>query len=165
MLRVPAIAGATLVAAATVVSVAISSPAGAVVCDPPPNGTYTAFSDGQWAQTRDSYHDEATATATWTVSTTCTDYLDCTGRVTSTQGWTADAKCADGLWIVKRQLDNWEPCWDGTAAPGQQQYVFSPDISAPANFVGWDKTVGPSGACGKNQWLTVNMPFRLTKIE
>jgi len=165
MQRVPAIAGATLVAAATVVSVATSSPAGAVVCDPHPNGTYTAFSDGQWAQTRDSYHDEASVTATWTVTTTCTDYLDCTGRVTSTQGWTDDARCSDGLWIVRRQLDNWEPCWDGTAAPGTQMYVFSPDIAAPGNFVGWDKTVGPSGACGKNQWLTINMPFRLTKIE
>ena len=130
-----------------------------------PNGTYTAFSDGQWAQTNDSYHDEATVTATWTVTTTCTDYLDCTSRVISSQGWTGDAQCSDGLWILKRQLDNWEPCWDGSAAPGTQRYIFSSDISAPANFVGWDKTTGASGACGKNQWLTVNMPFRLTKIE
>ena len=165
MLRVPAIAGATLVAAATVLSVATSARAGAVVCDPPPNGTYTAFSDGQWAQTNDSYHDEAQVTSTWTVTTTCTDYLDCTGRVTSSQGWTADAKCADGLWTVRRHVDNWEPCWDGTAATGLQTFAFATDITAPTNFVGWDKTTGPSGACGKNLWLTINMPFKLTKIE
>ena len=30
------------------------------------NGTYTVFSDGQWAQTDQSYHDEASVTQTWT---------------------------------------------------------------------------------------------------
>lgn len=164
MLAVRATAGAGLVAAATVLCLAAAPSAGATVCDPPINGTYTAFSDGQWAQTNDIYHDEAAVTATWNITTTCADYLDCTGRVTSSQGWSADASCRDGLWKVRRQLDNWEPCWDGTAVPGQQTYNFATDVTDPDNLVGWDKTVGPSGACGKNQWLTINMPFKLTKM-
>jgi hypothetical protein len=163
MLTVRAMAGAALMAAATVLALAAAPPAGATVCDPAINGTFTAFSDGQWARTRDSYHDEDSVTATWTFTTTCTDYLDCTGHVTSSQGWTADVVCSDGLWKVRHQVDNWQPCWDGTAAPGQQTYGFTVDIVDPTNYVGWDKTVGPSGACGKNQWLTIDMPFRLTR--
>ena len=54
------------------------------------NGTYTAFSDGVWAKTNDSYHDERSVTQTWTITSTCTTYQDCTGRVTSDQGWSAD---------------------------------------------------------------------------
>ena len=156
--------GATVLAAATVLGVAVAAPARAAICDPPISGTYTAVSDGQWAQTNDSYHDEATVTATWTVSSVCADYLDCTGRVVSSQGWTADIRCGSGLWQVRRQIDDWEPCADGTSAPGQQNYAFFADIANPANFAGWDKTIGPSGACGRNYWLTVNMPFKLFKI-
>ena len=50
------------------------------------NGTFTAFSDGQWAKTNDSYHDELSVTQTWTITSTCATYQDCTGRVTSDQG-------------------------------------------------------------------------------
>ena len=155
---------ALLLAAAAALGLAVAAPAGAAVCDPPLSGTFTAVSDGQWAQTNDSYHDEPTVTDTWTVTSSCTDYLDCTGRVTSSQGWTADTRCGDGLWKISRQVDGWEPCADGTSAPGQQTYRFYPDLTNPANYAGWDKTIGPSGACGKNQWLTINMPFKLIKI-
>jgi hypothetical protein len=31
------------------------------------------------------------------------------------------------------------------------------------NFDGYDRTIGPSGGCGKNLWLTIEMPFTLTK--
>ncbi|HME49906.1 hypothetical protein [Mycobacterium sp.] len=164
MLRVPAIAGATLVAAATVVSVATASPAGASICDPPINGTFTRVSDGVWAKTNDSYHNEETVTDTWTVSAACTDYLDCTGQVVSSQGWTASAKCYDGLWYVRRQLEHWEPCLDGTGAPAQQTFMFAPDMANPTNFAGSDKTVGASGGCGFNKPLTVEMPLELTRV-
>ena len=30
-------------------------------------------------------------------------------------------------------------------------------------MAGRNKTVGPSGACGQNQWLTIDMPMRLTR--
>jgi hypothetical protein len=162
-MAVRVLAGATLAATATLLGLAGAPPAGATVCDPPLSGAFTAVSDGQWAQTNDSYHDEATVTSTWNTTSTCADYLDCTGKVTSSQGWTADIQCDGGRWTVHRQLDNWEPCSDGTAAPGQQTYAFATDITNPINFVGTDKTVGKSGACGKNQWLTINMPFKLVK--
>jgi hypothetical protein len=38
-------------------------------------------------------------------------------------------------------------------------------IDDPSTFKGLDKTVGPSGACGINQWQSVRMPFTLSKIE
>jgi hypothetical protein len=34
------------------------------------NGTYLATSDGQWAKTNESYHDEKSVTQTWTITST-----------------------------------------------------------------------------------------------
>jgi hypothetical protein len=144
-------------------SVSSFAPAHAGDCGVPFNGRFTAFSDGQWAQTRDRYHDEASVTSTWTVSTSCVSYLDCTGQVSSDQGWSATAKCTSGIWIVARDVPNWEPCPDGTAATGAQKFKFT--SSEPSKFTGWDHTVGPSGACGINRELTILMPFTLTKLE
>jgi hypothetical protein len=127
-------------------------------------GTYTVISDGQWAQTNESYHDEKSVTQTWTITSTCSSFLDCTGRVTSDQGWSADARYLSGVWRVVRTAENWEPCADGTAAPGEQSFQFWPDKGSPPNLTGWDKTIGPSGACGFNRWLTVTMPLKLIKI-
>ncbi len=127
------------------------------------NGTYTVFSDGQWAQTDQSYHDEASVTQTWTITSSCTTYQDCTGHVTSDQGWSSDLVYMSGRWKATRTLPNWEPCQDGTAAPGQQAFTFwrsNPD----EHLVGWDQTIGPSGACGFNKWLNVTMPLRLTPV-
>jgi hypothetical protein len=126
------------------------------------NGTFTVFSDGQWAETDQSYHDEASVTQTWTITSTCTTYQDCTGHVTSDQGWSSDNLVyMSGRWKVSRTVTNWEPCQDGTAATGEQAFTFwksYPD----QNLVGWDQTLGPSGACGFNKWLNVTMPLRLT---
>jgi hypothetical protein len=128
------------------------------------NGTYMVFSDGQWAETDQSYHDEASVTQTWTISSTCTTYQDCTGHVTSDQGWSSDNLVyMSGRWKVSRTVPNWEPCQDGTAAPGEQAFTFwksYPD----EHLVGWDQTLGPSGACGFNKWLNVTMPLRLTPV-
>jgi hypothetical protein len=128
------------------------------------NGTYTAFSDGQWAETNQSYHDEASVTQTWTITSTCTTYQDCTGRVTSDQGWSADLVYLSGRWKAAHTVDNWEPCADGTAVPGEQAFTFWKDPANPGSFKGWDQTLGPSGACGKNQWLNVRMPLKLTPV-
>ncbi|RDH76255.1 hypothetical protein DVS77_22690 [Mycolicibacterium moriokaense] len=128
------------------------------------NGTYTAFSDGVWAKTNDSYHDEKSVTQTWTVSTTCSTFQDCTGSVTSDQGWSADAVYMSGRWKVTRPVDNWEPCLDGTAPTGQQTFTFwKAQRDSPA-LKGWDTTLGPSGACGWNKQLSVEMPFTLTPV-
>jgi hypothetical protein len=128
------------------------------------NGTYTVFSDGQWAQTDQSYHDEASVTQTWVITSECTTYQDCIGRVTSDQGWSSDNLVyMSGRWKVSRTVSNWEACQDGTAAPGDQAFTFwksYPD----ERLVGWDQTIGPSGACGFNKWLNVTMPLRLTPV-
>jgi hypothetical protein len=144
-------------------SLASIAPAQAGDCAVPFNGRYTAFSDGQWAQTRLRYHDEISVTSTWTVSTSCTGYLDCAGQVVSDNGWSAPAKCTSGMWIVARDVPNWEPCPDGTATTGAQKFKFT--STDPNKFTGWDKTVGPSGACGVNRELTIEMPFTLTKLD
>lgn len=124
------------------------------------NGTYTAVSDGKSAQTNYSFHDEATVTSIWTISSTCTDPMDCTGRVTSDQGWSANLRLIGGdLWVVVHDVANWEKCQDGSSAPGHQMFKFTAD----ENLTGWDYTVGPSGACGANKPLTIELPFKLTK--
>lgn len=127
------------------------------------NGTYLAVSDGQWAQTNAVYHDEATLVSTWTITSSCSDYLACWGTVTSDQGWSAPIRYLSRLWLVTRVLPDWEHCTDGTTAPGEQKFTFSPDDAA--TLTGWDRTMGPSGACGINHWLTIDMPFKLTRKQ
>jgi hypothetical protein len=147
-----------------------TAPSARAVGDPI-NGTYIATSVGEWAKTNEVYKDEATVRSTWTITSSCTTFQECTGQVTSDQGWSAPMTVHDGsLWYVRRDVPNWEVCPDGTAATGKQTYQFSyagPDgLSQPGSktLAGWDKTIGPSGACGVNRWLVIEMPFRLDKI-
>jgi hypothetical protein len=134
------------------------------------NGTFTATSNGEWAQSNDVYHNEATVRSIWTIATTCTTPIDCTGTVKSDQGWTANIYTTNVQWYVKRDLTDWERCADGTAAPGHQVYRFVPvgadDYLDPTSttYAGEDVTTGPSGACGKNDSLQIAMPFKLVKI-
>ena len=127
------------------------------------NGTYTAFSDGEWARTQDSFHDERSVTQTWTITSACSTYQNCTGRVTSDQGWSGDLVYLSGRWKVTRTVDNWEPCLDGSAYSGQQTFTFWKGWPEPA-LKGWDTTLGPSGACGWNKQLNVQLPFTLTPV-
>lgn len=129
------------------------------------NGTYTVVSDGQWAKTNYRYHDEATVTQTWSFTTSCRTFQDCTGRVVSDAGWSADAVYASGRWRVRRTIADWQPCPDGTTAPGEQSFEFwRPRTDADATrLTGWDRTTGPSGACGINKWLNITMPLSLTR--
>ena len=141
-----------------------STPGAAAADEVAINGTFTAFSDGLWARTNDSYHDEASVTQTWTISSTCTTYQDCTGNVTSDRGWSADLVYMSGRWKVGRTVENWEPCDDGTALPGKQAFTFWLGYPQDANkYIGWDKTEGPTGGCGINKVLDVEMPFTLTR--
>lgn len=54
-------------------------------------------------------------------------------------------------------------CTDSTAAPGEQAFTFWKDYP-DGNLVGWDQTIGPSGARGFNKWLNITMPLKLTKL-
>jgi hypothetical protein len=134
------------------------------------NGIYIAQSNGQWARTNERYQDEATVRNTWTITSTCVAALECTGRVTSDQGWSNDIYSKSGIWYLKRNLDNWEPCYDGSSAPGFQVILFysvnSNGQTDPASttYAGEDKTTSPSGSCGRNQSLVIRMPFRLEKV-
>lgn len=135
------------------------------------NGTYLATSNGNFARTNDVYHDEDSVRSTWTTTTTCTTPIDCTGRVTSDLGWSADVRIAGSEYVVKRDIPNWEPCPNGTSRTGHQIYRFYPvdekgfvSVSS-TTFAGVDQTNGDSGACGINQALVVTMPFRLEKAD
>ena len=134
------------------------------------NGTYTATSNGDWARTNDSYHDETSVRSTWTITTTCSTKVDCVGHVESDLGWSADVESRGGVWVVKRDVPNWERCGDGTSATGQQIFTFwgandqgYVDIDS-TTYAGFDRTSGPSGACGINKDLVIQMPFRLDKV-
>jgi hypothetical protein len=163
--------GAAVLAAAAIGGLGMA-PAHADINHPEINGTFLATSNGEWAKTNDSYHDEDTIRSTWTISTSCANPVACSGTVTSDQGWTAKIVHVPGKWRVIRELPNWETCGDGTAATGRQVYTFYPMGSDPGEpidfnsttFAGEDETTGPSGACGQNNLLQITVPFKLVKI-
>ena len=118
------------------------------------------------------YHTEPVVRSTWTISSSCSTAMDCTGTVTSDQGWSAPLKMTDGLnWYVKRNIPNWETCPDGTSFTAKDYFSFYPanpdtgenTLGSPV-LAGREKTVGPSGACGTNLPLDIEQPFRLDKI-
>ncbi len=135
------------------------------------NGTYRVISNGDWAKTNDMFRDEKTVVQTWTVSSSCASPLDCTGQVTSDQGWTAPLGFINDSWLLRRVVPNWIPCPDGTTAPGRQHFMFwgvdAAGLRIATNttlMAGWDETEGPSGACGVNRQLVIRMPLRLEKL-
>lgn len=135
------------------------------------NGTYRVTSNGDWAKTNDVFIDEKTVVQTWSVSSSCENPSDCTGQVASDQGWTAPLRFWNSRWIVEREVPSWEPCPDGTAAPGTQQFVFwgvdqtGMNIAKNTDLMGgWDHTAGPSGACGINKPLVIKLPLRLERL-
>jgi hypothetical protein len=164
-------AGAAVLVAAAIGSLGMA-PAHADINNPALNGKFLATWNGEWAKSQDTYHDEASIQSVWTISTTCENPVACSGTVTSDQGWTANIVHRPGLWKVVRELPNWETCGDGTAATGRQVITFWPITSDPVQPVnadsttlsGEDETTGPSGACGINNELQINMPFKLVKI-
>lgn len=173
MRSVGALTTATLAAVTVVGGLGTASTAGATTKEEVAiNGTYRATSIGDWAQTNDQYHGEPTVVSTWTISSSCITFQECHGTLTSDQGWTAPIYMIDGtMWYAKRDVPNWERCEDGTAYAGKQTYYFYPvnsnggfQLGSPT-LAGKDKTIGPSGACGHNQWLVVAMPLRLDKLS
>lgn len=135
------------------------------------NGTYAFLSNGEWAKSNEVYHSEPVVRATWQVSSTCTSTLECTGQITSDQGWTAPLRFSVERWLVTRDIPNWAPCEDGTAATGHQMFDFygvDDDGQNSRNtdlLGGRDITKTDSGSCGRNQGLVVDIPMRLTRIS
>jgi len=179
MRAVDVTAGA-LAAIVVVGSVGTATPAYASNYGVELNGTYRVTSNGDWAQTNQVFIDEKTVVQTWTMTSSCTSPQVCTGEVKSDQGWTAPLNLggAEGpgsfgdFWVVDRVVDNWEPCPDGTAAPGAQKFMFwgVDELTSQRNMkmvnllAGRVTTKGPSGACGINKPLVIDMPVRLDKL-
>jgi hypothetical protein len=162
--------------ATAVVAVGVCAIGGAPVAhasdDPAINGTFAVLSNGQWAITNEVYRDEAVVRSTWTISTSCTTILDCTGQVTSDQGWTAPIALAGNEWHVLHTIKNWEPCPDGTFVDGSQLYRFYPvddrgglALHGSSVYGGTDRTTAPSGGCGINAPLVITIPLRINQIS
>ncbi len=159
-----------LLAAAALTAVTVAAPAHAV--DKwSLNGTFTATSNGEWARTNDVFHKELSVRAIWTVSSQCSYPTECTGTVTSDQGWTAPIYQTGGEWYVKHVVPNWMPCPDGSTADGFQVFRFKRmapggDYTDPTSttLIGEDATSGPSGACGRSLAKFITMPFKLAMV-
>lgn len=135
------------------------------------NGRFSVVSNGEWARQNDRYQDEPSVRSEWTVSSTCTTALTCSGTVTSTLGWTEPIYTGTGnLWFVKHYVNDWLPCPDGSRAPGLQVYKFYPateegmSIRPSDLWVGEDETTGISGNCGRNRSVVMNLPVKIRKI-
>jgi hypothetical protein len=145
------------------------------------NGTYRAFSNGEWAQTSAGpngaggamvYIDQPSKMETFTVSSDCASPIQCDGEVRSDAGWTGALNFNGDTWHVERDIPNWLPCPDGTAAPGQQQFViwgFDPSTTEKRSnvrdlMVGYERTQAPSGACGYNKPVITQLPVRMELI-
>jgi hypothetical protein len=135
------------------------------------NGTYSFLSNGEWAKSNDSYHNEPVVRATWKISSACSSTADCTGQVTSDQGWTASLEYRDSTWRVKRELANWAPCETGGAATGHQLFLFygvddtGLETGSVDLLAGSDSTTTDSGSCGKSLPLKIVIPIRLQRIN
>lgn len=166
------IATVTVAVVATAALHGVASPRADAAPERGLNGGYVATSNGEWAKTNDIYHDEASIRSTWSITTACSYPTECAGTVTSDWGWTAPIYMKSGVWFVKKAVDNWQPCPDGTAGPGLQVFRFypaTPDGSgtdpSSSTLLGEDSTTGVSGSCGSSRVVFITMPFKLVKTS
>ncbi len=134
------------------------------------NGQYLVTSNGEWAKNNQIFHDEKTVQQVWTVSSSCSSPMKCTGTVNSSEGWSAPIRYNADQWIVDHNIPDWQPCFDGSTSPGNQKFRFWPvdgtgqrghtDGSLLGGFV---ENNGVSGACGKNLPLVITVPLRVQR--
>jgi|EndMetStandDraft_2_1072991.scaffolds.fasta_scaffold38581_2 hypothetical protein len=156
---------AALAATMAITALVSSAPARAeYFCAGAINGVYTAVSDGQWAKTREIYRLGVTVQSKWTIESSCQDFMLCTGNVVTDQGWSSPLECKAGSWTVLREHPEWQRCPDGSTTPGEQRFSFFVDRTDRTRYRGSDRTVAPSGGCGVNLPMTVELPFRLTPV-
>jgi hypothetical protein len=137
------------------------------------NGPYQSISNGQFARSNDVFKDERTVMETWEFATTCKSPIECIGEVKSSGGWTAPVTYDGDVWNIKRAIPNWEPCPDGTFAPGAQQFFFwsydpvtnERHDTSVSLLVGRNLTQSVSGSCGMNKPLQIELPLRLNKLS
>lgn len=161
--------GVVIAAIALIAGIAVAPPARAA--EWALNGTFTATSNGEWARSNDIFHKQQSVRAIWTISSQCSYPTECTGTVSSDQGWTAPIYQTGGEWYVKHVVPQWIPCQDGSKADGFQIFRFKRmtpdgDTTDPSSrtLIGEDATTGPSGACGRSLAIIITMPFKLVQI-
>jgi hypothetical protein len=137
------------------------------------NGTYRVMSDGEWARgDRDVLYDQQTVVETWTVTSDCVSPIECAGTVVSDRGWTGTARL-DDFWYVDHVIPNWVPCPNGTFAPGHQKFILwgidpttNERLTKNMSFLaGRNQTKSPSGACGVNAPVVIEMPVKMQKLS
>ncbi|MGB0437098.1 MAG: hypothetical protein ACPGIJ_09030, partial [Mycobacterium sp.] len=129
------------------------------------NGTFQVKSDGQWARTNGVKIKQETVVETWSVTTSCVSPIECSGVVKSDRGWTGTARLAD-YWFIEHVIDNWIPCSDGTFYSGLQKFIlWGIDPATEGRtytdsdyWAGRNVTKGPSGACGVNKPVVIELP-------
>jgi len=141
------------------------------------NGVYQVMSDGEWATKGAApggapvFYDQQTVNETWTIETSCISPIECSGTVKSSLGWTGTARL-DDFWYIDHVVENWLPCPDGTFAPGHQKFILlgidpTTNLRETKNMdflFGRNQTKSPSGACGRNQPLVIEMPVKVVKL-
>lgn len=135
------------------------------------NGSYRVISNGDWAKTNEVLMKEAVVVENWTFNTSCTTAQACNGMVNSSGGWSAPAEFRGTRWIVDRYHPDWQTCPDGTKSPGRQRYQFH-GLTATGGvdrfntdfLQGYNRTIGTSGACGRNTPTVISIPLRLERI-
>jgi hypothetical protein len=167
------VAGAVSAAVAVLGSLGLATPASASNYGVELNGTYRMIMNGDWAKTNEVFMNEQTQVQTWTLSSSCESPIRCSGTVTIDQGWTAPMTNTGDYWLAERVVENWEPCQDGTAAPGTQRFWFwgwDPIASQRSTKIrdllaGRVRTQAESGNCGINKPLVIEVPIRLEQLS
>ncbi|MCH9668643.1 MAG: hypothetical protein K0U76_05645 [Actinomycetia bacterium] len=136
------------------------------------NGTFRVKSDGQWARTNGVKIKQETVVETWKITTSCVSPIECSGVVTSDRGWTGTARLAD-YWFIEHVIDDWIPCSDGMFFSGLQKFILWGIDPATEErtytdsdyWAGRNVTKGPSGACGVNNPVVIELPVSMVKIS
>lgn len=136
------------------------------------NGTYRVVSNGDWARTNDVKIKQPTVVETWTITSSCVSPIECSGEVKSDLGWTAPLRL-DAFYYVERIVPNWIPCPNGTFAEGFQMFILRGVDPTTEQTVftdiqrlsGRNVTKGPSGACGVNKPVVIELPVSITKLS
>ncbi len=136
------------------------------------NGTFRVQSDGQWARTNGVKIKQETVVETWAITTSCVSPLECSGVVKSDRGWTGTARL-DDFWYIEHVIPNWIPCSDGTFYSGLQKFMlWGIDPATEGRtytdsdyWAGRNVTKGPSGACGVNKPVVIELPVSMAQIS
>ena len=136
------------------------------------SGTWSVFSDGQWARTNEVKIKQQSVLETWTVNVSCVSPIECSGEVKSSLGWTGTARL-DDFWYIEHDVANWMPCPNGTFATGHQKFLLW-GVDPPTQhrirrnmsiMAGRNITKSDSGACGVNLSKVIELPVRMEKIS